>query len=326
MILPEKILIVRLGAIGDVTNALVVAKAIEEKAPGSQVGWAVHDLARPLVDGHPSVDRVHLWRKGNGVAGFRAVVKEIREVGYDLAIDLQRIQKSAALARLSGAERVLGYDRGRTKEASWLWTRERVPTGDPGAHMVEQYLDVVRALGLGSVEPRRVLPEDPQAEAWAGSLVEELGAPPLVLCLGASKPPNRWMPGSFSSLATSILSEAACPICLVGGPQDRELFGETIAGLQSAQGITDLVGRTELPQLISLFRRSRLFVGCDTGPMHLAAAVELPVVALFGPADPRRTGPYGDGHRVVRSRTGAMEDLTVPEVLDPIRAALAAHV
>ena len=126
---PARVLIVRLGAIGDVTNALVVANALRDAHPGCFIGWAVHPLSAPLVEGHPSIDRAHVWPRGTGVAGFRALRREIVAEGYDVAIDLQRLQKSSLVARLSGAPRVLGFDRARAKELSWIWTRERIETG-----------------------------------------------------------------------------------------------------------------------------------------------------------------------------------------------------
>ena len=121
--LPARILVVRLGAIGDVTNALVLATAIKDASPHSEIGWVIHPLARPLVDDHPAVDRVHVWPRRSGVGGWRRLVREIRGERYELAADLQRIAKSAVLARASRAPRVLGADRGRTKELSWLFTK-----------------------------------------------------------------------------------------------------------------------------------------------------------------------------------------------------------
>ena len=320
---PGKVLVVRLGAIGDVVNALVFASALKRHATPEapvEIGWAVHDLARPLVEGHPAVDRVHRWTKGSGVAGFRALVSEVQEQGYELAVDLQRIQKSAALARLSGAERVLGYDRGRAKEASWLWARERIPPGDPQAHMVEQYLEFARYLGV-EAEPVRELPSDPEADAWAEAQVERMGAAPLQLNLGASKPENRWPAERFGELTVALRRELGVPVCLTGGPADRET-AEVALGVagRTPEGVHDLVGQTSLRQLVSLSARARLYVGCDTGPMHVAAACGTPVVALFGPADPRRTGPFGVGHRVVRPASRRMDDIPVEEVLEAVRA------
>ena len=311
--LPASVLLVRLGAIGDVTNALLVAAALRRARPDIRIGWAAHDLVLPLVETHPHIDAVHWWRRGSGLRGLRALAGELRSHEYALAVDLQRIAKSAALARLSGAPRVVGFDRARTKEASWLWTRERVAPDDPGKHMVEHYLDVVRHLGVDAPEVERVLPEDPSAEAWAEAHVARGGAP-LVVCLGASKAPNRWAPERFVTLVRGLRSDTGLSVALVGGPADRALFASTLEALDA--GVEDLVGRTNLLQLIALLRRARAFVGCDTGPMHLAAAVETPVVALFGPADPRRTGPWGERHHVVRSPDGTMDGLSAEAVLE----------
>jgi lipopolysaccharide heptosyltransferase I len=312
--LARRVLVVRLGAIGDVVNALVFAAALQELEPAVHIGWAVHPLAEPLVRGHPCVARVHVWRRGGGLAELRRLVREVRRERYELAVDLQRIQKSALLAWLSGAPRVLGFDRARTKEASWIWTNERIPAGDPDSHRVEQYLEVARHLGWQGSGPHHLLPRDAAAEAWAEERVRELGAAPIVLAVGASKPANRWPPERFGELARALASELAAPVVLTGGPDDRAAAERAVAA--AAGALVDLVGRTDLRQLAALVARARLFVGCDTGPMHVAAALERPVVALFGPADPRRTGPWGRGHAIVRGASGEtrharMEDITV---------------
>ncbi len=364
MELPGRILAVRLGAIGDVTNALVFAAAVKEARPETLLGWVVHPLAAPLVEGHPCVDRVHVWKrerkKLGGPREFARLVREIRGERYELAVDLQRIQKSALLARLSGARRVLGYDRARAKEQSWLWTSERLAPRERSRHMVLQYLEFASHLGIEATEPRHLFPPDAAAEAWAERLVSALGGAPVLVNLGATKPANRWMPERFGELAGALARELELPVCFTGGPDDRaaslraraacpgELFepGDPPAALPGRRRplVHDLVGRTALRQLVALARRSRLFVGCDTGPMHIAAAVGTPVIALFGPADPARTGPWdrgGDGgvagHRIVRvppwcspcnqktcnqPRHACMEDITVALVLEAARERL----
>lgn len=344
---PKRLLVVRLGAIGDVVNALVFATAVKDRHPDTELGWVVHPLARPLVEGHPAVDRVHVWQRGGGLGELRRVLREVRAVRYELAVDLQRIQKSALLARLSGAPRVLGHDRGRAKELSWVWTKERIAPGLAEAHMVEQYLAFARHLGLTDVAARHVLPEDPAAEAWAEELVAELGAPPVLVNLGATKPANRWRPERFGELAAGIRTALDLPVVLTGSEADRAVEQGALSALGDASGVRSLVGRTSLPELVALERRARLFVGCDTGPLHVAVAVGTPAIALFGPADPRRTGPYGavdaadcdvpdQPHRVLRTRPpcapcnrrlcnqprhACMEDLTVERVLDAVRSA-----
>lgn len=155
--------------------------------------------------------------------------------------------------------------------------------------MLDQVMEFAGALGLSST-PRRSLPRDPAAEAFAEEVVAELGAAPVLVNLGASKPANRWPAERFGRLAAALGREG--PVCFVGGPDDREAADEAAGALGGAP-VRDLVGRTSLPELIALLRQARLFIGCDTGPMHLAAALDVPLVALFGPADERRTGPYG---------------------------------
>ncbi|QDU86245.1 ADP-heptose--LPS heptosyltransferase 2 [Planctomycetes bacterium Pla163] len=324
--LPARVLVVRLGAIGDVVNALVFATALKRARPDTHVGWAIHDLALPLVEGHPSVDRVHLWRRGSGGAGRRAVTRELRAERYDLAVDLQRIAKSALLARASGAPRVLGYDRRRAKEFSWLLATERIAPGPPHEHMVDQYLAFARHLGCdGPAE--HLLPVDAEADAWAAALVDELGAAPVLINPGASKPRNRWSPECFGALAKRLVEDGAAPVVAIGGPGDRELATALLAA--AGPGVRDLVGATTLPRLIALERRARLVVTGDTGPMHLAVAVGTPTLALFGPADPRRTGPYGSTertdsrHTVLRATEGRMDALAVETVHAAARAKLA---
>jgi lipopolysaccharide heptosyltransferase II len=329
------VLAVRLGAIGDVTNALVFAAALKEAWPDVHVGWAVHPLARVLVEGHPCVDRVHVWRRDGGPREFVRLLREVRAERYEVAVDLQRIQKSAWLARLSGAPRVLGYDRSRAKELSWLVTRERLDPAGAERHMVEHYLEFARHLGAPARAPRHLFPPDPAADAWAEGVLAELGGAPVVVNLGASKPANRWEPERFGVLARALASDGV-PVCFSGGPADRPLAERARA--TAGEGVRDLVGHTSLRQLLALLRRARLFVGCDTGPMHLAAAARAPVVALFGPADPARTGPHGQGHVVLRElppcapcnqktchqpRHACMLDLTVERVLAAVRTRLA---
>jgi ADP-heptose:LPS heptosyltransferase len=337
--LPRRILIVRLGAIGDVVNALVVANAIRRADPGVVIGWAVHPLSRPLVQGHPSVDRVHVWARGGGLAEWRRVTSELRDARYDMAIDLQRLAKSVVLARASRAQRLLGFDRARTKEGSFLLTRERIPPADRGAHMVEQYLEFVRYLGLRDAQAELSLPHDPASAEWAERWVREHGAPVLIN-LGASKPRKLWEPERFGELALAIGRDFAAPVAFTGSAADGMLAARALQGARSIDASvgsrwSDLTGKTSLLQLAELQRRSRAVVSCDTGPMHIAVACGARVVALFGPGEPRRTGPYGQLERVVRRRADGSAagmaldrelrtgDIRVEHVLEQLRPILA---
>jgi heptosyltransferase I len=294
--LPKKILIVRLGALGDVVNALVLANAIKRAAPETFIGWAVHNLAYPIVDGNPAVDRAHLWDKKLGARGILACVREVREEGYDLAIDLARIFKSAAVARLSGAPRVLGFDKKRTKEYAGLFLKERIPgckqTLSP-VHMVEQYMEFASYLGIEGA-PKHSLPANDSAELWAEAQIKVLGDAPIAIGIGASYESKRWPAARFLELARRASDKLGRPVILLGGPGDREMSADELDELASEgrAGIVDYVGKTSLAELIAITGKASVFVSCDTGPMHLAVAKGRRVVALFGPGVAGRTGPY----------------------------------
>jgi len=299
--LPEspRVLVVRTGAIGDVVNALVFAAALRDARPRAHIGWVAHPLVVPLLQDNPAVDRVHTWPRGGGLAGLRRLLAELRRDRYDLAVDLQRLQKSALVARLSGAPRVLGYDRRRAKELSHLWTREHIAPGDPREHMVAQYLAFARHLGLPADTPRWPLPTLDGARARASAALAPLaGAPFVVLNLGASKAPNRWPAAHFAALADGVGASAGPALVLTGGPGEREVANAVL--VQTDRVRLDLVGRTDLLTLAAVLERAALVVTGDTGPMHLAVAVGARVLALFGPADPSRTGPYGQLAAVLR--------------------------
>jgi heptosyltransferase-1 len=296
-----RVLVVRTGAIGDVVNALVFAAALRDARPRAFIGWVAHPLVVPLLAENPAVDTVHVWPRSSGLGGFRRLMTGVRRARYDLAVDLQRLQKSALVARLSGAPRVLGYDRRRAKELSHLWLRERIAPGDPREHMVAQYLSFARHLGLPAGAPRWPLPPLDDARVRAAAALAPLGgAPFVVLNLGASKPENRWPVASFAALADTLGAGAAPTPALVltGGPAERDVADEVLA--RTARVQLDLVGRTDLLTLAAVLERAQLVVTGDTGPMHLAVAVGARVLALFGPADPSRTGPYGQERAVLR--------------------------
>ncbi|MEZ6003176.1 MAG: glycosyltransferase family 9 protein [Planctomycetota bacterium] len=299
--LPDRILIVRLGAIGDVVNALTVAAALKDRDPAVRIGWLVHPLARPLVENNPVVDRVHVVPRQGLWKNLGPLRRELRAEGYGLTIDLQRMQKSAVLGRLAGAPRYLGYDRARCKEGAWVWYREHIATGPRREHMVLQYRRFGEYLGCDAPIRHSLPPDRPAERAWCEEwLAPWSGHAPTIVHIGASKPENRWNPERYAELVQGLLERDSGPVLLTGGPGDRADAAPAEAIARGNNRFRSLVGQTDLLQLLTLLRRARLYVSCDTGPMHMAAAVGCPVVALFGPADPCRTGPFGPGNVILR--------------------------
>jgi len=296
---PARVLIVRTGAIGDVVNALTLAAALKSAAKPDRpvtIGWLVHPLSAPLLEGNELVDHVFRVPRGAGLlglGGYRSALGAARELDWDLAIDLQRIAKSALLARMSGAPRVLGWDRVRAKEGAWLLVRERVARTDPHKHMVEQYADFARHLGLAPREPFGLLPRDRAAAArWAEHAWQ---GPVAVVNVGASTPQKRWSPERFGAVVAALEAAGQHVVLTGNGATDRAAAAAALATAQAAgaRHVESLVDQTTLPELAELLARAELFVGCDTGPMHMAVSLGCRTLALFGMGRARRTGPYG---------------------------------
>lgn len=276
------ILFVKLGALGDVINTLPLAVNLK-KQMGAKIHWLVAPLSRPLVSVHPAVDRVILFDKKKGLSSLQEARKELKKKRFDLVLDLQRILKSGIFAMTAKGERRIGFDRKRCKEMTWLLPFERIPEGSPHAHMLTQYLEFGTYLGLKDQEIRWDIPV-------SGKRPEGLPERYIVLNIGATKPANRWRPERFAQLAKQIERSLGLPSFLTGSPEDRKM-ADTIWEMAGGCAV-NLAGKTSIPELTELLAASSALVSCDTGPMHLGVALGKKVVALIGPSDSRRTGPY----------------------------------
>jgi len=285
---PARVCLVKLGAIGDVVNSLPLLHRLRAAWPEAHLAWVIAPLAHGLVEGLEAVDRFHLLDLTRP-RSVPAVLRELRAQRFELVIDLQRILKSGLVTRASGAPRRLGFDRARCKEASWLFTNERIPPNPAPGVTVAQYLEFADHLGLPPSPLRWELPLVP----WRGA------APAVCLNLGASKPANLWPTERWAELAAR-LAERLGPerVALSGGPSDRAAAEAVLARVPP--GIVDAVGKLSLKESAGLIAASGVFVSGDTGPLHMAVATATPVVALYGAADPGRTGPFGQAEAVLR--------------------------
>jgi ADP-heptose:LPS heptosyltransferase len=204
---------------------------------------------------------------------------------FDITLDLQRILKSASFAMASKASRRIGFDKKRCKECTWFFPFERIAKADPGRHMAVQYLDFARHLGV----------DDPQIK-WdipvSGAIPFNLPEKYVVLNIGATKKANLWPEEKFSMLAQMIKYHFGVNSVITGGSEDVASSAAITEGAKDC--IINLAGKTTILELKEVIAGARLVVSCDTGPMHLAVALNRQVIALFGPSDPGRTGPlYG---------------------------------
>ncbi|MGE5844691.1 MAG: glycosyltransferase family 9 protein [Syntrophaceae bacterium] len=305
------ILIVKLSAIGDVIHTLPSLAALRRCYPQAHISWVVEEAAADLLADHPMLDRVLVSRRkrwvrdltegGNRTAVLREAavfLRALRDRPYDLVIDFHGLFKSAVLVLLSRGRRRLGYD--SMQEGSGLVLNEKIPE-DMDKHAVERYLDFARHLGCETSKP-----EFPIAlqEAHFRRVRELLAARAVDTARGfvAVSPvayweTKLWDEAKFAAVCDRIVRELGLPVVFTGESPEGPIA--RIRSLMEAPSAS-AAGETSLRELAALYREAAVLLTTDSGPMHLAAAVGTPVVALFGPTSPERTGPYGEGHVVIR--------------------------
>jgi 3-deoxy-D-manno-octulosonic-acid transferase/heptosyltransferase-1 len=312
-----KILIVKLSAIGDVIHTLPALCALRRHLPTAQIDWVVEEAAADLVVGHPDLDRVIVsrrkaWmrdlidrsRRPGALAEINRFFGELRSTRYDLILDFQALLKSALVVALARGRRKVGFGRGlEHMEHSYHVLSERIRPPSMEVHALTRNLMMVQALGVPVAEVAYRLPVT-EADWTAVELLLANGGiggnrPLVAINPVAQWPTKLWPEERFALLADRLLERYDVSVVFTGGSGDRPVT-ERIVGAMKRPAL-DLSGRTSLKQLAALYKRARLVVSTDTGPMHLAAAVGTPVVALFGPTAPWRTGPFGPGHHIVRA-------------------------
>jgi heptosyltransferase-1 len=350
----EGLLIVRLSAMGDVIHTLPAAQALRLAFPNTMIGWMVEERwaellcapgtprrgprseQRPLVDWVHAVNLTGWGRSLSSISSLISTLQQIAKVwndvhsvGYGVAVDLQGAIRSAVLARWSGAWMVYGAAEPRESPASLWYTRRVIGRG---VHVVEQNLSVAEAVaGQRLPLPRVEFPCDLEVERRMERRLANAGIGTFaILNPGAGWGAKRW-PGERYGYVARALAKDGVRAVLNYGPGEENLAREAEAASDGAA--TSM--KCSITELIALTRRARLFVGGDTGPMHLAAALSVPVVAIFGPTDPARNGPFGTRSIVLRnsaSRTTharnprpdeAMLEIGVDEVVDAARRLLA---
>ena len=363
----NRILLVRLGALGDVVHAIPVAAALRRAFPAARIDWLVSARHREILDLVPVIDRrlvIGAARGSDEARGFSpsadrrpdewlrhspatllGVIRELRRSRYDVAIDLQGLLKSAALARSSGAGRVVGF------ATSYLRERLARPfytdVYDPGCsgiydpretrHVVQMNLGLLQPLGVTASVPE--FPIEPVDSPVASAVRDQTGGRYALLNPGARWPNKRWPPSRFGQVAAALRERYGLMSVAMWGDGEQALADEVVA---HAEGAAMASPRASVADLVALARGASLMVSGDTGPIHLAAAVGTPIVGIFGPTRPARNGPWSPNDVTV-SRADVCEcrhlrrcrlermcllDIEVREVLDGIERRLApgAHV
>ena len=290
-----KILILKPSSLGDVIQAIPVLRLLKRAFPGSQIFWWLSTELRPLLDGDPDLAGIIPFDRRRWVSPrhWNETIRSIllmRAQRFDWVIDLQGLARSGFFAWIARGELLVGIEDGREGAAGFYDLR--VPRPSRATHAVDWYLEVLRHLSVPVHWDFEWLPKRDAAAASVEQKWRVRGTRWILFSPGARWSNKRWPAVNFAEvlrLLARTLPDRR--FAIVGGREDVEL-GKTIAAAVPDRCV-DLAGRTSLPEMIEWVRACELMVTNDTGPMHVAAALRKPVVALFGPTDPRRTGPHG---------------------------------
>jgi 3-deoxy-D-manno-octulosonic-acid transferase/heptosyltransferase-1 len=340
------ILIIKLSAIGDVVHTLPSLAVLRRLYPNAHITWVIEEASSDLIVGHPYLNRIvvsgrkrwirDLRNPSRAFAALREIksfVRTLRDRSYDLVIDFHGLFKSALLVFLSGGKRKLGYD--SLQELSGLFLNEKIPE-DLEKHAIDRYLDFLRYLGAPIGEPEFLIPIEEANKKRIDALLQKhnldshdrfVAVNPIALW-----ETKLWEEDRFAALCDRIIRQLDTKVVLTGNHAEG-----MVGHIQSmmSQKTVNLAGRTTLRDLAYLYRKAALLITTDSGPMHIAAAVGTPVIALFGPTSASRTGPYGEGHFVIRRDLACspcflkkcetrhcMKDISVEDVLEAAKKML----
>ena len=295
---PQRILIIKPSAVGDVVHALPILNLLRTRFPAARIDWLVTPTCAGILEGHPQLDELILFDRKRLGAAWRnratrhelfAFGRRLRDAQYDLVIDLQGLFRSGWMAWRTRAAVRIGFARAR--EMAPLFYTHRVDVGAAEQHAIDRYLAVAAMLGCAREPVRYVFPTDDADRAHVRSLVPD-GTRYAVLLPGTNWVTKRWPAAHFAALRQPLAERFGLTTVVAGGAYEK-----TVAPLI---GGIDVTGRTTLRQLVALLERADLVIANDSGPMHIAAALGRPLVTMFGPTNPVRTGPYQRLDSVVR--------------------------
>ena len=307
-----KILVIRLSAIGDVVHTLPAVHLLKKYLPGCRITWLVEEAAADLIAGYEGIDAVIVskrmsWlralRTGNAAAACKeaaAFFRELRREEYDLVLDFQGLFKSGLLAGLTRGKRKIGFARAR-EGAAFFYT-EHAPAPDFNDHAITRHMGLLRYLGIkdDAVVFSQLWgeQEEQSVQRLIGGHEAHNGSPLIIVHPCAAWPTKCWDAGRVAAVCDSLRKTCDARIVFAGSAAEQTLVSSIISRM--AEPAINLAGRTTLRELACLLARASLMVAMDSGPMHLACAVGTPVVALFGPTAPWRTGPFGSRYSVIR--------------------------
>jgi 3-deoxy-D-manno-octulosonic-acid transferase/heptosyltransferase-1 len=339
-----------LSAIGDVVHTLPALNSLRRHFPWAHITWLVEAGAAELLAGHPALDRLLISRRKQWAQGLKTgrrcehlrqiqqFLKDLRDTRYDMIFDFQAAIKGAMLIALARGRRKIGFGPGMAhQEHSYLVLNEKIPMISMETHALERGLTLLEAVGIPTEEVEYRLPIGPETRRtvsqWLDYQKNGQGRPAVAINPVAKWETKLWPADRFAGLADRIIDDYGATVFFTGGPPDTDIIASIIQNMR--HNAENLAGKTSLIELAAVYEHMACIISTDTGPMHIAAAVGKPVVALFGPTAEWRTGPYGAGHRIVTAREACrpcfkrtcatkacMRSISVDQVMEHLKAVL----
>ena len=331
------IALVKLSSLGDVVHALPVAAALRARLPHARLSWIVERREAALLTGNAILDAVvpvdtRGWRRAlapvdlaRAGRGLSELARDLRAARFDVALDLQGLLKSGLLTAATRAPLRIGFAPALCRERwSALLTNRHVTPPATARHVVEQYLALLEPLGVRPAAIEFPLPRNAAAEARADAFFVRSGVKPsdrlVALLPGAGRADKRWPADRFAALAARLTAESGASVLVVWGPGEHDTAKAIVDSARDGRAL--LAPTSSIEELVALLWRAAVVVGGDTGPLHLAAALGVVCVGLYGPTAAERNGPWGQVRRALQSPDGTLAGIDVEAVLAGVIAAL----
>jgi heptosyltransferase I len=326
-----RVCLVMMSAIGDAVHTLPVVTALKRHDPSIRLTWILQRGPASLVDGHPDVDEILLFERSQGLKAYADIRRKLEGREFDLVLDLQVYFKASVVTALAKAPVKLGFDRARARDMNWLVTNRRIPPHAP-QHVQDQYFEFLRFLDVEAEPVEWKLGPWPHERAAQRKALARFERPLACLAVGSSDPRREWLPERWAEMADRLSVEFGLQPVLIGGRSPRELETERRMRERMKEPLASTLGAS-LREMVGVIDGAALVLSPNTAPLHIAVALDCPVIGLMAHRNPKRTGPSrfqelmvdaygepGEEYAVsMQSRAGGLEKVSVEQVLGKVR-------
>ena len=327
----RRVCIVMMSAVGDAVHVLPVINALKRHDPAVHITWVLQPGPAALVRGHRSVDEIVIFERSKGWGAFADVRRKLASRRFDLVINLQVYFKAGIVTSFTRAPVKLGFDRARARDFNWFFTNQKIPP-HPIQHVQDQYFEFLGALGIPHEPVVWDLGPWEQEREWQRQFFAPFDRPVASIVVATSKPEKDWPPARWAEVCDALYGDYGVQPVLVGGTTPREMDAQAVIMARASRKPISALG-SGLRNLVGILQGSALVLAPDTGPLHMAVALDRPVISLMGYTNPRRTGPYRKFHDLLidayadpgevygptmENRPGRLARISVADVLERV--------